>query len=309
MVGYLGFDAARDIPDLSSKVIVVTGGNSGVGKESVLQLSKHKPAKLYMTARSKAKYDAAILDIKKSNPDANITFLELDLASFASVKAAASTLLAENTRLDILMANAGIMAVPPSLTKDGFEIQFGTNHLGHALFTKLLMPLLLKTAETPGSDVRIINVSSGAHMTAPKGGFLPEAVTTAMEKYHTYTRYGQSKMANIYFSRALAAKYPSITSVAIHPGRVATPLLDGYFGTASRGMKLFQKTYDTFFMIPVEKGAINQLWAAVGNKENVKSGAYYVPVGKEGGNAASKVAAKVEELWDWQEEQFKRLGY
>jgi NAD(P)-dependent dehydrogenase (short-subunit alcohol dehydrogenase family) len=154
MVAYLGFDADRDIPDLSSKVIVVTGGNSGVGKESILQLSKHKPAKLYMTARSKAKYDAAILDIKRSNPDANITFLELDLASFASVKMAASTLLAENTRLDILMANTGIMAVPPSLTKDGFKVKFGTNHLSHALFTKLLTPLLLKTAETPGSDVR-----------------------------------------------------------------------------------------------------------------------------------------------------------
>lgn len=279
-----------------------------MGKESILQLSKHRPAKLYMTARSQAKYDTAVADIKASNPDANITYLELDLASFASVKTAASNILAENERLDVLINNAGIMAVPPGLTKDGFEIQFGTNHVGHALFTKLLMPLLLKTAERPGSDVRIINLSSGAHMAAPKGGFLPETVTTTMEKYHTYSRYSQSKMANIYFSRALAAKYPSITSVAIHPGRVETPLLDGYFQKTS-AMSLFQKTFDFFAMIPVEKGAINQLWAAVGKKENVKSGSYYVPVGKEGGNAASKLKGKPEELWDWQEEQFKRLGY
>ena len=308
MVAYLGFDTDKDIADLSSKTIVVTGGNSGVGKESVLQLSKHNPAKLYMTARSKAKYDAAICDIKKSNPDANITFLELDLASFASVKTAASTFLAENDRLDILMNNAGVMALPPSLTKDGFEIQFGTNHMGHAFFTKLLMPLLLRTASQPTSDVRIVNVSSGAHMAAPKGGFLPETVTTDMAKYHTYTRYGQSKMANIYFSRALAAKYPSITSVAIHPGRVTTPLLDGYLEKTT-AMGLFQRTYDLFVKIPVDKGAVNQLWAAVGDKERVKSGEYYVPVGKEAGNAASKAEVKQEELWEWQEKQFERLGY
>lgn len=308
MVAYLGFDTDKDIPDLSSKVIVVTGGNSGVGKESVLQLSKHRPAKLYMIARSKAKYDAALADIKKQNPDANITFLEMDLASFASVKTAASTLLAENDRLDVLMNNAGIMAVPPSLTKEGFEIQFGTNHMGHALLTKLLMPLLLKTAAQPNSDVRIVNVSSGAHMAAPKGGFLPAIVTTDMSKYHTYTRYGHSKMANIYFSRALAAKYPSITSVAIHPGRVETPLLDTYLQKTTP-MGLFQKTYDFFAKIPVDKGAVNQLWAAVGNKERVKSGLYYVPVGKEAGNAASKVQGKPEELWEWQEKEFERLGY
>jgi NAD(P)-dependent dehydrogenase (short-subunit alcohol dehydrogenase family) len=308
MVAYLGFDTDKDIPDLSSKVIIVTGGNSGVGKESCLQLSKHSPARLYMTARTQAKYDAALADIKKQNPDANITFLSLDLASFASIKDAAATVLAENDRLDVLMNNAGIMAVPPGLTKEGFEIQFGTNHVGHALLTKLLMPLLLETAAQPGSDVRIINVSSGAHGIAPKGGFLPETVTTDMAKYHTYTRYGQSKMANIYFSRALASKYPSITSVAIHPGRVATPLLDGYMEKTT-AMGLFQKTYDVFSKISVDKGAVNQLWAAVGRRESVKSGVYYVPVGKEGGNAASKVKGKPEELWDWQEKHFERLGY
>jgi len=201
MVVYLGFDTDKDIPDLSSKVIIVTGGNSGVGKQSVLELSKHKPAKLYMTARSKAKYDAAVTDIKKSNPNASITFLELDLASFASIKAAANTVLAENDRLDILINNAGVMALPQGLTKDGFEVQFGTNHMGHALLTKILMPLLLRTASKPDSDVRIVNLSSGAHGIAPKGGFLPETVTTEMPQYHTYARYGQSKMANIHHDR------------------------------------------------------------------------------------------------------------
>lgn len=200
------------------------------------------------------------------------------------------------------------MALPPGLTKDGFEIQFGTNHLGHALFTKLLTPLLLKTASQPNSDVRIVNVSSGAHMAAPKGGFLPETVTTDMSNYHTYTRYGQSKMTNIYFSRALATKYPSITSVAIHPGRVQTPLLDAYLEKTT-AMGLFQKTYDLFSKISVDKGAVNQLWAAVGNKERIKSGSYYVPVAKEAGNAASKLVGKPEELWEWQEKQFARLGY
>jgi NAD(P)-dependent dehydrogenase (short-subunit alcohol dehydrogenase family) len=308
MVVYHEFDTDKDIPDLSSKVILVTGGNSGVGKESLLQLSKYKPRRLYMTARSKAKYDAALADIKKQNPDANITFLEMDLASFASVKTAASTVLSENDRLDILMNNAGIMAVPPGFTKEGFEIQFGTNHMGHALLTKLLTPLLLKTAEEPNSDVRIINVSSAAHAITPKGGFASETVTTDMAEYHTYTRYGQSKMANIYFSRALAAKYPTITSIAIHPGRVATPLLDRYLETTT-AMGLFQRTFDVFRKITVDKGAVNQLWAAVGDRDRVRSGFYYVPVGKEGGNAQSKAPGKPEELWEWQEKQFERLGY
>jgi NAD(P)-dependent dehydrogenase (short-subunit alcohol dehydrogenase family) len=166
------FNPDNDIPDLSSKTIIVTGGNAGVGKGTVLQLAKHNPARLYLCARSKTKADAAIADIIAVVPRAKIEFLELDLASFASIKRAADNVLASNTRLDILINNAGVMNLPPGLTEDGFELQFGTNHVGPALFTKLLMPLLSKTVSEPDLDARIVNLSSVAHI-PPEGRFPP----------------------------------------------------------------------------------------------------------------------------------------
>ena len=305
----VSFNPDTDIPDLSSKTIIVTGGNSGVGKESVLQLSKHKPGKLYLAARSKAKFDTAVADITKAVPDANIHFLELDLASFSSVKRASETVLASNDRLDVLINNAGVMATPPGLTEDGYENQFGTNHMGHALLTKLLMPLLRKTAGENSSDVRIVNLTSGGERLAPKGGFLPEKCTTDMADYHSYTRYGQSKLANVLFTKELAKRYPTITSTAVHPGRVRTNLLNGFFEDISL-TSVFQHTIDYFIMMPVEKGALTQLWTAVGTKEKVKSGAYYSPIGKEGGESGlAKDVKLAERLWTWQEAEFQKLGY
>jgi NAD(P)-dependent dehydrogenase (short-subunit alcohol dehydrogenase family) len=222
------FDPSKDIPDLSGKVIIVTGGNNGLGKESILQLSKHNPSKIYLCARSSSKAQQAIASIKSAIPNANILFLELDLASLASVKSAAETFLAENTRLDILINNAGIMAVPPGLTSDGYEIQFGTNYLGHALFTSLLLPLLLSTSSAPNSDVRIVNVSSIGVRLAPKPGLVLDQVKTDMkEGFSTWELYGQSKLANVLFTKGLAARYPAIKSVAVHPGGVDTGLARG----------------------------------------------------------------------------------
>jgi NAD(P)-dependent dehydrogenase (short-subunit alcohol dehydrogenase family) len=303
------FNPAKDIPDLSSKIILVTGGNVGLGKETVLQLSKHNPSTLYLAARSRAKFDTAHADILKSNPTANITFLELDLSSFPSIKNAASTVLATSPRLDLLINNAGVMALPPGLTTDGYEIQFGTNHMGHALLTKLLMPLLLKTADQPDSDVRIINLSSAGEGLAPKGGFLPDKATTTMESYHSYTRYGHSKLANVLFAKELARRYPSIKSVSIHPGRVQTNLLNHFFENLTF-TSAFQKTYDFFDSVSVEKGVYNQLWAAVGDKDRVKSGEYYSPVGKGGGQSApGKDMQLAGKLWEWQEAEFAKKGY
>ncbi|KAK4694543.1 hypothetical protein P7C71_g3055, partial [Lecanoromycetidae sp. Uapishka_2] len=155
MFGGNRFNADSDIPDLSGKTILVTG-NNGIGEASCRQFAKHN-AHVYLAARTPSKAESAIAEIKKETPDANITFLELDLASLASVKRTAETFNASSDRLDVLLNNAGVMALPASTTKDGYEIQFGTNHVGHALFTKLLMPTLQRTAEEKGSDVRIVN--------------------------------------------------------------------------------------------------------------------------------------------------------
>ena len=125
------FAPETDVPTLSGKVIVITGANGGLGYETLIHLASHSPAKIYLCARSKEKYDHAMQGITAAVPDAAqfVKYLELDLASLASVQKAAATFTAENDRLDVLMNNAGIMAQPPGLTKDGFEIQFGTNHV------------------------------------------------------------------------------------------------------------------------------------------------------------------------------------
>jgi NAD(P)-dependent dehydrogenase (short-subunit alcohol dehydrogenase family) len=125
------FAPETDIPLLVGKTIVITGSNGGLGYESLIHLAKHSPSKIYLCARSQEKYDNAMKGISAAVPDAPnfVKYLELDLASLASVKKAAETFNAENDRLDVLMNNAGIMAQAPALTKDGFEIQFGTNHM------------------------------------------------------------------------------------------------------------------------------------------------------------------------------------
>jgi NAD(P)-dependent dehydrogenase (short-subunit alcohol dehydrogenase family) len=125
------FVPQTDIPSLVGKIIVITGSNGGLGYESLIHLARHSPSKIYLCARSKEKYDNAMKGISAAVPDSPnfVKYLELDLASLSSVKKAAETFSAENDRLDVLMNNAGIMARPPALTTDGFEIQFGTNHM------------------------------------------------------------------------------------------------------------------------------------------------------------------------------------
>ncbi|KAI1618519.1 hypothetical protein EDD37DRAFT_561160 [Exophiala viscosa] len=304
------YNPQKHIPDLSSKVIVVTGGNNGVGKATVIELAKHNPQRLYLAARSQAKYDEAMTDVRAAAPNANVAFLELDLASFVSVKKAADQILATNDRLDILINNAGVMGLPPAQTKEGYEIHFGTNHMGHALLTKLLLPLLLKTAEKPGSDVRILNLSSEGHKIAAKQVFVPDQLSSSMSDTHSYVRYGQSKLANVLFSRELARRYPQILTTAVHPGRVATPLLDQMFATKSF-TTYFQKSFDALagVLTPVQ-GAYTSLFAATWKRDEVQNGAYYAPFGKL--NAGSKPSQDVElakSLWDYTEEEIKKHGY
>ena len=157
------FNPDKEIPNLAGKVVLVTGGNVGLGKETITQLAKHYPKEIFLAARTPSKAQDAIDDIKRVVPEGRVSYLQLDLSSFASIKRAADEFKSRSDRLDLLINNAGIMAVPWSMTEDGYEIQFGTNHMGHALLTKLLMPTMLKTAEEPGSDVRVINLSSEGH--------------------------------------------------------------------------------------------------------------------------------------------------
>ena len=198
------------------------------------------------------------------------------------------------------------MATQPSTTKECYEIQFGTNHMGHALLTKLLMPKLLETASKPDSDVRIVNLSSAGHGMPPKGGLVLQDVKSDMASTNTWVRYGQAKLANILFTRELARRYPNIKSMALHPGGIDTGL-----------SKPFQQAHPwlatllgpvRIFLTSVQTGALTQLFAAT--SPNAKSGQYYVPIAKENsGSKYSQDPKLAAELWDWTEAELKGLGY
>ncbi len=270
-------------------------------------MAKHKPKRIYLAARTTSKAESAIADIKAAVPEAPLTFLSLDLTSFASIKSAADTFRAESDRLDILINNAGIMAVPPGITKEGYEIQFGTNHIGHALLTKLLLPTLLRSAESPGSDVRIVNLSSEGHKLAPTGGILLEK--NQLDATNTWFRYGQSKLANILFTRSLAQKYPSIKSVSVHPGVVNTNLM-GPFRESNVLLGYGAALLTPLFLKTIAQGAKNQLWAASVDADQLENGAYFTPVGrKSAGSAYSRDMDLAERLWQWTDDEIAARGY
>lgn len=297
---------AKDIPDLSGKVILVTGANSGLGLQSVLDLARHGPKEIWLTSRTTEKADQAIQEIKKEVPSANLKPLSLDLSSFASIKSAARSFTQSSQRLDILLLNAGIMASDAGLTKDGYEIQFGTNHVGHALLTKLLAPVLDKTAAEPGSDVRVVVLTSAATAMAPKDGIEFDTLKTEQVPMGTWTRYGQSKLANALFARQLAKLHPTWTVTAIHPGVVTTNLSRYAYDRHWWAKSL--KPIANFLLTTVEQGALNQLWGATAPKGDIKSGEMYFPVadltgGRRGPHVKDDAMAK--KLWDWTEQELK----
>lgn len=273
-----------------------------------MQLAKHQPRSLYLAARTQSKAEAAIAEIKAAVPNASVEFLQLDLSSFDSVKKAADRFNSRSDRLDILVNNAGIMAVPWSTTKEGYEIQFGTNHMGHALFTKLLMPTLLKTAEEPNSDVRVINLSSEGHNMAPTQGIIYDQ--KAMENIGTWRRYGQAKLANILHARELATRYPSITATSLHPGVIKTDLYVSQNET-NPVLRWGLRIFGGLFMGDVPWGTKNQLWAATAPKEQVRKSYYWKPIGSASGGSfwAAQKEDKARQLWKWTEEEFEKHGF
>ncbi|KAF5008335.1 hypothetical protein FDECE_5378 [Fusarium decemcellulare] len=304
--GGVTFDPSTDIPQLDDKVILVTGANTGLGKQTVLELARHRPAKIFLAARTLDKANHAIAEIHQAVSDVALEPLELDLCSLQSVQQAAKVFTGSSERLDILVLNAGIMAHPEGITNDGYEIQFGTNHVGHALLTKLLLPTLLRTAkEIPNSDVRVIVLSSNGHNFAPEGGIRFDVVKSNGEALGTVARYGQSKLANILFAQELARRYRELTVSSVHPGVVLTTLSNVMVET-SFWKKIAMKLIAPLQGVPVEEGVKNQLWASTA--PNVISGEYYEPVGVTGrGNKYTRDPKLAKELWDWTENDLNEL--
>jgi NAD(P)-dependent dehydrogenase (short-subunit alcohol dehydrogenase family) len=298
---------------LSKPQINTSPGNAGLGKQTITYLAAHSPARIYLAARTPSKAESAIADIKSQIPNAcEIIHLPLDLTSFSSIASAADTFKARETRLDLLINNAGIMASPYSTTKEGYEIQFGTNHMGHALLTKLLLPVMLETAKQPSADVRLVTLSSMGHHITPLEGIIFDQA--ALEKQNTWRRYGASKLANILYTRSLATRYPQITCVSLHPGVILTDLFNNMRSNVF--MKVGMWLYGWIGMVlpghyrSAVDGAKNQTYLATTRKEELEQGAFYKPVGvKNAGSKWAKDPALEKKLWEYTEAELERHGY
>lgn len=289
---------STDIPDLTGRVAIVTGGNSGLGEVSCLELAR-KGAKVYMASRTESKAQDAIAKIKQAVPNADIHFLQLDLTELAAVRKAAEDYISRETRLDILLNNAGVMATPYTFTKDGLELQVGTNVVGHYLFTMLLLPTLISTSKLPeyakpdSPSVRVVQVSSLGHMMSPSDTSFKD-LESVNKKYWpevkaTFDRYGKSKLGNVLIANELARLVPSdarIVNISIHPGVVRTGLIRGMDESYGKIVGSFNKMASRFFTAP-EDGALTQLYACASPEVDRLdlNGAYLVPVAKVGGKS------------------------
>lgn len=256
----------NDIPNQTGRVIVITGANSGIGYESARALAG-KGATVVMACRSVEKGAAARDLILQEYPAAKVEVMALDLGSLASVRAFAEEFDRRFNRLDVLMNNAGIMAIPQGKTVDGFETQFGTNHLGHFALTGLLLSALLAT---PGS--RVVTTSSGLY----SSGRINFDDLQGENGYSARAAYSNSKLANILFAlelqRKLERAHADTISVASHPGYAATNL-QGHTGNPV--MRTLLQWGNRLIARTPEEGAIHQLYAATA--PDVVGGGYYGP--------------------------------
>ncbi|PSK53857.1 hypothetical protein B9Z65_7663 [Elsinoe australis] len=256
----------------SDKVVLITGTNVGIGTETARALHA-TGAKVFVTARTKAKVEPVVTDILSTSPSkVPIEIIEMDLSSLSSIRKAASDFLSRTSQLNVLVNNAGIMACPQSKTSDGFELQLGTNHLGHFLFFQLLAPTLVQSS-TPSFASRVINVSSSGH-----GMAAPDFDNLHFQKpnsYSPFAAYGASKTANIWFSNEIERRYAQegLHSISLHPGvifqtgltrNLAPGAMDGL--DVSKWEKLIKS---------VQQGAATQVWAATA-KELEGQGGFYV---------------------------------
>ena len=260
----------NDLPDLTGKNIIVTGGNSGLGYEAVKALSG-KGAKVTIACRSMAKGEQAMKAILEVYPKADIDVSELDLADLQSIKSFATKYCQNHDQLDLLLNNAGIMMTPYQLTKDGFESQMGVNHLGHFALTGLLLELLRKT---PNS--RVVNVSSMAHK---QGSMDYDNLLFNRKSYTPLKAYGRSKLSNLLFTYELQRFFESnkldCKALVAHPGVSDTNLFQHI--TSEWIMNLLKPLVRSIIQ-PANMGVLPELRAAT--DLNAKGGEFYGPNGK-----------------------------
>jgi NAD(P)-dependent dehydrogenase (short-subunit alcohol dehydrogenase family) len=262
---------AQDVPDQHGRTAVITGGNSGIGLEAAKVLAS-RGATVVLAGRDPGRIAAAADQLRAAVADARVESSELDLASLESIRDAASSISGRFGKLDLLINNAGVMFPPHEQTKDGFELQFGTNHLGHFALTGLLLPNLLAVA---GS--RVVTISSNGH----RMGRINLDDLNSARHYGKYSAYGQSKLANLMFTyelqRRLSAAGAETIAVAAHPGTARTNLSRYMAPVAGAAMGSRYRALNSWWVQDAEMGALPTLRAAT--DPAATGGAYYGPDG------------------------------
>ncbi|MCW5827963.1 MAG: SDR family oxidoreductase [Deltaproteobacteria bacterium] len=266
----------------NGKTVLITGGNSGIGAAAAKALAL-QGFSVVIACRNQDKATRVRDEINRETGNGTVSVLKLDLGSFRSVRECASQFHAQHQRLDVLVNNAGLAPPRKALTEDGFEQQFGVNHLGHYLLTRLLIGLLKQSA-----PARIIHTSSMMHWL----GSINPASFRGETFYNPLGAYGQSKLANILFSNELARrlKNDGVVSNAFHPGGVDTGIYDSYPRPVSAIIKRF--------LIPAEKGADTAVWLASDPAAAGISGRYFINRKEARTSAKARNPGLAAELWD-----------
>lgn len=270
---------------LDGKTVIITGANTGIGKETALDLAR-RGTRIIMACRDMEKAEGAQKEIIAESGNENIIVKKLDLSDTKTIREFAEQINKEESQVNILINNAGIMMCPYSKTKDGFEMQFGVNHLGHFLLVHLLIDLIKKS-----SPARIVNVASVAH----SWGTMNFEDINSEKSYDSVKAYGQSKLANILFTRELAQRLEGtgVTTYALHPGIVNTEL-GRHLNCA---MKIAMQVVRPFTKSSI-KGAQTSIYCAVEPELQKETGGYYSDCAPASSSRNATDVEVAKKLWD-----------
>lgn len=283
---------------LDGKLVVITGANTGIGKETVKDLAK-RGARVIMCCRDLTKAEEAAKDIRKESGSDLVEIMQLDLASLKSVRKCAETLIEKEDKIDILINNAGIMMCPDWKTEDGFDMQMGTNHFGHFLFTEKVLPLLRKSAAS-GEHPRIVIVSSLAH-TAARNGIDFDDINYE-KNFDSMQAYAQSKLANVLHCKELAKRLENtgISVYSLHPGVINTELGRHFYAKFPKFCLPFFKCTQWCIKTPYH-GAQTTLYCCLEDKIEGESGNYYSDCARKDASAQGQDAEAAKKLWELSE--------
>ncbi|KAJ7628752.1 NAD(P)-binding protein [Roridomyces roridus] len=289
----------EDVPDLTSRVMLVTSGNSGIGFETAKVLLRHN-AKVYIACRSIAKGEAAIATLK-DDTGKDAILVPLDLSSLDSIKEAAAEFRKSEPELHVLFNNAGVMASPPELlTQEGYDLQFGVNVLGHFYLAQLLLPCLIAGAKSSADHAaRIVNTSSQTHI---MGSINFDALrdTPARSTLSPDDLYAQSKFDNVVFSSEFGKRYggDGLVSTAVHPGMLTTDI--------GRHYHPLKRRFIHALCHKPPMGAVTQLWAGTAPEAASANGKYLIPWARIGSPHRNTLDPDTgEKLWKWLEDQVR----